>query len=137
MLVRVLTCGHTAPSGEDCATCGPSPAKRAESQRKRGQRSYIEVYSTQRWRVLRLKILRRDRFTCTTCGGPATQAAHITPFTSGDDPNAWDETNLAASCKSCNSREASNRYHATNKQGGVPSPASASNPRPKPVAWVS
>lgn len=111
-LARVLACGHTAPLDQDCPVCGPTPAKRAESARKRSKQSYIEVYSTPRWRALRLDVLQRDHFRCQDCGAQATVAAHTKPFSVGD-PHVFDPAYLKASCVSCNSSEASQRWHAT------------------------
>jgi 5-methylcytosine-specific restriction endonuclease McrA len=111
VLARVAPCGHVAPVGEKCPQCGTSPAEKAESQRKRSKQSYVEVYGTPRWKALRLEVLRRDKFRCQECGEKANQAAHIHPFTSGQDAHAWDPRNLKASCARCNSREASQRWH--------------------------
>lgn len=134
MLARVLACGHTAPLDQPCPVCGPTPAKRAESARKRERAAWQKVYNTPRWRKVRREVLKRDRFTCQDCGARATVAAHLRPF-DPDDEAAFDPRNLKASCVSCNSREASNRYHAT--KGGTSSPAAVSAAKPRPTAWVS
>lgn len=112
-LARVAPCGHIAPIGERCPTCGTTPAEKAESKRKRSKRSYLEIYGTPRWKQLRLEILRRDRFTCQDCGARATVAAHRQPHNgTGNDPLAWDPRNLKASCATCNAHEANQRQHA-------------------------
>lgn len=45
--------------------------------------------------------LRRDDYTCQTCGAPATEADHILPVSKG---GGHDLTNLRASCLPCNRR---------------------------------
>lgn len=61
------------------------------------------VTSTQRWKRVRLRVLERDNWTCRYCGGPATTVDHVDPVVRGGDP--FDERNLVAACKSCNSRK--------------------------------
>jgi 5-methylcytosine-specific restriction endonuclease McrA len=55
--------------------------------------------STRRWRELRLRILRRDRYLCRYCGGEANTVDHVLPKARGgtDDPS-----NLVAACARCN-----------------------------------
>ena len=56
------------------------------------------------WRVLRLKILNRDDFTCRYCGSknPFMTVDHVLPVTRGGTD---DESNLVAACQSCNSKK--------------------------------
>lgn len=51
----------------------------------------------QRWKRLRLKVLRRASWRCAKCGGYANQVDHIEPLSRGGDP--WDESNLQVLCK--------------------------------------
>lgn len=98
---------HGAQPPGKCPECA-----RAESATKRAKPNHREVYNTSRWGALRLKVLRRDKFYCSVCGQHnANQAAHIQPFTGGDDPLAWDESNLRAECAECNGREGGLRRH--------------------------
>lgn len=52
------------------------------------------------WRRLRLRVLRRDRWRCRTCGQPATEVDHIVPSTAGGSDAM---TNLQALCRRCHS----------------------------------
>jgi hypothetical protein len=56
------------------------------------------------WRVLRLKILNRDEFTCHYCGSknPLMAVDHVIPVTKGGTD---EESNLVAACQTCNSKK--------------------------------
>ena len=54
------------------------------------------------WRVLRRFILTRDSNVCSYCGSKATTVDHVNPVSRGGN---HEEGNLAAACKSCNSRK--------------------------------
>lgn len=57
------------------------------------------------WRVLRLKILARDEYTCRYCGSSdplVMQVDHVHPITLGGTD---DESNLVAACRSCNAKK--------------------------------
>lgn len=55
-----------------------------------------------RWKRLRLQVLKRDGWTCRYCGGPADHCDHVIPRSRGgsDDPS-----NLAAACGTCNRKK--------------------------------
>jgi 5-methylcytosine-specific restriction endonuclease McrA len=57
------------------------------------------------YRKARLAVLARDGFVCHYCGQDATTADHIIPIKAGGDP--IDQSNLVASCISCNSAKGS------------------------------
>lgn len=56
------------------------------------------------WRVLRLKILNRDNFTCRYCGArnPLMSVDHVVAVTKGGTD---EESNLVAACQSCNAKK--------------------------------
>jgi 5-methylcytosine-specific restriction endonuclease McrA len=69
------------------------------------KRNASTPYHDKRWKPLRLRILRRDGRICQIqgprCTGTANEADHIIGWRVG---GAWfDEANLRASCKPCNS----------------------------------
>jgi 5-methylcytosine-specific restriction enzyme A len=50
------------------------------------------------WRKIRARVRERDRHTCTSCGGPASQVDHvIAKHRGGTD----DEANLTSLCRRC------------------------------------
>lgn len=104
-------CGTAHQGKGRCPRC-----KRSANKTKRTRPSWSQVYNTARWRLLRTHILDRDGYVCQYnlpgCTIKATHAGHIHPFTSADDPSAWDEDNIAASCATCNGREAATRQGA-------------------------
>ena len=79
-----LGCGRIIPTGSRCGVC-------ARPKRRKG--------STRAWRTLRQQILQRDGFRCRYCGAPAAHVDHIVPVVRG---GASHESNLAASCATCN-----------------------------------
>ena len=58
-----------------------------------GQRGYGQA-----WRVIRSRILERDRHRCTSCGEPAEQVDHIKPKHKGGGD---DDANLTSQCRRC------------------------------------
>ncbi len=66
----------------------------------------------------RRRILARDGYRCGWCGGPATEADHVTPTSRG---GADTDDNLMASCTPCN-RSRGNR--ARPPHPATPAPAS-------------
>src|SRR5262245_28181820 len=61
-------------------------------------------YDTYRWKEVRKQVLRRDGYTCTYSGAPATLVNHKTPWRQGGSWYGLD--NLSSACRSCNAREA-------------------------------
>ena len=57
-----------------------------------------------RWQALRLRVLRRDHWTCYRCGGVAKVADHIVPLSEG---GADTEDNLGALCVDCDRSKSS------------------------------
>lgn len=62
-------------------------------------------YNTVFWKKIRLKILKRDKYSCKYCDGPADSVDHIKPINKGGTD---DEDNLTSSCRSCNSKKSDN-----------------------------
>ena len=60
--------------------------------------------TTSKWHTLRLRILRRDRWTCYRCGGVAKVVDHITPLAEGGTDA---EDNLGALCTECDRSKSS------------------------------
>jgi len=58
-----------------------------------------------KYKKQRLVVLARDGYTCVYCGQDATTADHVIPIKAGGDP--VDQSNLVASCVTCNSRKGS------------------------------
>lgn len=82
-------------------------ASPAEVDRNRNAQPWRRWYSLKRWKLLRLDVLRRDRFTCQWpgCGRlePDTSklvADHRVPHR-GDERLFWDIGNLWTLCKPC------------------------------------
>jgi DNA-directed RNA polymerase subunit RPC12/RpoP len=63
------------------------------------------------WRAVRKIILERAEYKCHYCGAHATDVDHVIPRVEGGTD---DESNLVASCKSCNSKK-----HANSAHGGI------------------
>lgn len=83
-------CPETAEPGNSRCPQHKRPAWQGGQQGKHS--------TTWAWQKLRRAILDRDRWTCTTCGAPATDVDHIVPRSKGgtDAP-----ANLAATCSRC------------------------------------
>lgn len=52
-----------------------------------------------RWKKLRLRVLRRDAYTCAYCQEPANEVDHVIALVRGGSD---DESNLVACCRRCN-----------------------------------
>ena len=75
------------------------------------------MYSTARWRRLRLQILARDGWRCHWCKGPANQVDHIKPLVEGGQPYA--PNNLVAACIRCNSSRGATAGNNLRAAGGA------------------
>jgi 5-methylcytosine-specific restriction endonuclease McrA len=78
------------------------------------------VYDTQRWRKLRLHVLRRDPI-CVACDAngilsEAKEVDHIKPLSEGG--NAFDTSNLQGLCKSCHSAKTMRESKMSIRGGG-------------------
>ena len=58
----------------------------------------------QTWKDQRLRVLKRDNYTCAYCQQEANQVDHIIPRSAG---GTHDLDNLVACCKQCNTRKGS------------------------------
>ena len=72
-------------------------AHESEHNRKRGSATARGL--GYQYQQARLRVLRRDVYTCHWCGGPATTANHVKPRIRGGDSS---DDNLVASCGTCN-----------------------------------
>lgn len=79
-------CARPIPSGSRCLTHSGTRARKGRG-------------STRQWRQIRERILKRDRFTCHYCGGPAGTVDHVIPKAKGGTDHP---TNLVAACARCN-----------------------------------
>ena len=104
--------GTYPPGSAKCPACARDYGARRRA--KHDPRDAIYHFSD--WGRIRLHVLKRDHFKCRYqfpgCLGKANEAAHIEPPSGPDDPLAYAETNLIASCKPCNLREMNMRKHA-------------------------
>ncbi len=70
-------------------------------------------YDDRAWKRARLRALERDGWECqirgANCRGEATEADHIVPVDAGGE--RYDEANLRASCKACNTSRAAKAKH--------------------------
>jgi 5-methylcytosine-specific restriction endonuclease McrA len=57
-------------------------------------------YNNKTYKANRLRVLKRDDYTCYYCGSPANTADHLVPLSKG---GTHDEYNLVACCHACNS----------------------------------
>jgi 5-methylcytosine-specific restriction protein A len=62
-----------------------------------------DFYGTKRWRALRRRVLKRDRYTCQECRRFGNEVDHVVPVAQGGA--RWSEDNLQTLCKSCHSRK--------------------------------
>lgn len=95
----------TARTCTECwreALPGTSRCAEHPATRHRSPTSYWTGH--RRWRTVRPRILKRDRYVCQVrlvCqGDPATEVDHITPVRDGGAPYAV--SNLRAACSACN-----------------------------------
>lgn len=64
-------------------------------------------YHSKAWRVIRAFVLRRDSYTCTSCGARANEVHHIielTPDNINDDNIAVNPDNLTSLCHECHTK---------------------------------
>ncbi|UZW54046.1 HNH endonuclease [Sphingobium sp. JS3065] len=94
-----------SPLKQTLGYLAPDPSRK-EANRKTFS-PWRRLYSTARWRQLRMKIFVRDNFTCQWPGCGKVQgntsllvADHRTPHR-GDEVRFWDERNLWTLCKAC------------------------------------
>lgn len=64
-----------------------------------------------KWRQLQQKILKRDNYKCSVCGGVARSVDHIKPRSKYPEL-MWNEDNLVAMCVSHNSSKGSREVEA-------------------------
>lgn len=62
---------------------------------------------TSRWKQQRKRVLERDGYQCTYCGGTATQVDHIVPRVSG---GGHELDNLTSCCAKCNQLKGSKSH---------------------------
>ena len=58
-----------------------------------------KIYSTRRWALARLAVLRRARYRCAGCGRGAREVDHIKPISHGGA--AFEMGNLQPLCRKC------------------------------------
>lgn len=84
--------------------------------------SGADVYRTQAWRSIRLRVLQRDDFVCQIglpgCTRRATAADHIVELFEGGAP--FDMANLQAACRSCNSAKHMRRLSEAARRASTP-----------------
>lgn len=103
----------------------PSRTERGEAA-QRAVQPWRAWYNTAAWRVLRIEVFKRDRFTCQWpgCGrveGNTSKLVcdHRRPHR-GDQALFWDRTNLQTLCKTpCHDRHKQALEQASRFQGGI------------------
>jgi alpha-D-ribose 1-methylphosphonate 5-phosphate C-P lyase len=88
-------------------------------------RSHREL-GTQRWKDQRLRVLKRDNYTCAYCGLDANQVDHVI---SRKDGGTHDLDNLVACCALCNSKKGALNEAVFLGRGSTP-PVFSGNPSP-------
>ena len=95
------------PLGPFVVTFHKSGGERDDRAGSCVMRRQRKIYSTARWKRLRLQILERDRWTCHYCRQPLSRTApwgaqvdHVKPLCLGG--SAFDPANLVACCVTCN-----------------------------------
>jgi 5-methylcytosine-specific restriction endonuclease McrA len=78
------------------------------------QKHVDSFYKTQRWLALRRQVLKRDRYTCATCGAECWRAGeaivdHIQPRKLRPDL-AYDLDNLRVQCRTCDGQSHLERF---------------------------
>ena len=58
--------------------------------------------NTSQFKKQRLRVLRRDNYTCVYCGAPASQADHVIPKVEDSGPMMDSMENLVSACRPCN-----------------------------------
>ena len=61
-------------------------------------RRHVQIQGA-RWQAVRLNVLVRDSWRCSTCGKYGNEVDHIRPLKRGGDP--WAESNLQTLCRDC------------------------------------
>jgi 5-methylcytosine-specific restriction endonuclease McrA len=87
---------------------------------------------TQRWKDQRIRVLKRDGYTCQYCGGEATQVDHVIPRAVG---GGHDLDNLVACCAPCNTRKGARSEGSFLAQSSTP-PVFSGNIYPKTTSTV-
>lgn len=95
-ICRVDSCPNIANTYN--GRCSDHPPPRSPSSNASGSRAY---------KGARLQALKRDRYICQLCGGPATQADHIVQVALG---GTHDVSNLRAVCAPCNQARNAERW---------------------------
>lgn len=75
-----------------------------EKRRKERKDYYINVYlKSDEWKRKRHVVLKRDNWTCISCGLPATEVHHrrYANYNIGKEPIEW----LVSLCKSCHEKQ--------------------------------
>ena len=80
----------------------------------------------QKWKDQRVRVLKRDNYTCAYCGLDANQVDHIIPRSAG---GTHDLDNLVACCKQCNTRKGSKNEAVFLGKQSTP-PVFSGNPSP-------
>jgi 5-methylcytosine-specific restriction endonuclease McrA len=77
-------------------------------------------YGSPRWRKLTRQIQVRDLWQCVYCGAPSQLTDHVVAVVHGG--SFWDESNLAACCRSCNQgrRQNGDAWVPPSTSGGRP-----------------
>lgn len=101
-------CGDltTEPVAGRCARCAPGYL--AREQRRRNNHPRRLVYLHPRWRLTRLAVFRRDRFTCRRCGarpreGRGLVCDHVDPIEQivAEGRNPFNPSECQTLCASC------------------------------------
>ncbi|MEV6674790.1 HNH endonuclease signature motif containing protein [Streptomyces sp. NPDC051162] len=90
--------------------CAEHAPKRVDTRQPWSNTSKRNQARSAGWTSLRLRILRRDAYTCYRCGSPkASEVDHVVSVAAGgsDDP-----LNLAAICRSCHRAKTLNEAQA-------------------------
>ena len=61
------------------------------------------IYSSRRWRALRVRIIKRDRYRCQTCQrvGGRLEVHHLKRVTKSNPQDWWNPEVLRTICRSC------------------------------------
>ena len=85
-----------------------------------------------KWRAQRLRVLKRDNYTCAYCGGPGNEADHIIPRVRGGDDSL---ENLVCACRECNNKKGKKDISVFSGTSDTP-PVSRSYPSPMTLTTV-
>lgn len=108
-LAIVCGCGCGELVEKSSAIRGRAPAHHRASERarveRRGANLSFAAHQTARHRAVRMRVLRRDRWTCRHCGKHLSgRDATVDYLVSVLDGGQVHESNAVASCRSCNAR---------------------------------